>query len=147
MTALVTMCTCGHDYGTHDSSKRNAPCVGRTDEPRKSRRCSCRMFTDKDKLAADAREAARCVASDLGIAIAPTRAPAEPLVRIAVALERIADLLADERAQRQADDDGPEPEVCAGCGAPKSERALHWKVRGAWVCIVCHDKEKARVQQ
>lgn len=75
----------------------------------------------------------------------------EALERIAVALERIVVLLEKhaepERFPGQLPEDGGNetpPEVCAGCGASRVERALHWKVRGAWVCITCFNAERQK---
>jgi hypothetical protein len=73
---MTSRCTCGHDYGEHDASRRGSPCSGEA--------CTCRKFTWVR----------------VGRFSNPTLMPLESLPsklnqlnRIAVALERIATAL------------------------------------------------------
>lgn len=47
--AASELCACGHDYGTHDSSRRGSPCSGRragVGKRGKSLACDCKLFRD-----------------------------------------------------------------------------------------------------
>lgn len=68
---------------------------------------------------------------------------------------RVAAILAsiiNQSAVRLSDYLPQDPECCAGCGARGTNRetilegevALHWQVRGAWVCVECYNKASRR---
>jgi hypothetical protein len=114
----LDMCECGHDYGTHDSSKGAAPCsgthlrVGAGGRPHADR-CKCVRFlrasnaqlVAKAQAEAIQREADKRAGDDFIRSRAASLSNAHgddlSLFRIAKALERIVELL-EAAAERDA---------------------------------------------